>query len=45
MSDKTQDIERAPMIDLLVIMTGKGEAYFSKMDDEQLQAEYDRLMG
>ncbi|MER2169014.1 MAG: hypothetical protein ABS938_00105 [Psychrobacillus psychrodurans] len=45
MNDKTQDIEKGPMIDLLVIMTGKGEAYFSTMTNEELQAEYDRLMG
>lgn len=38
-------IERLTLIELLVFMTGKGEAYFSGMTDEQLNVEYDRLMG
>lgn len=39
----TADDKRA-IIDLLVVMTGKGEGYFSNMTEEQLGAEYDRLM-
>lgn len=45
MSDKTQGIDRLAIIDLLVIMTGKGEAYYTQMSDDELLKEYDRLMG
>lgn len=38
-------IERLTLIELLVFMTGKGEAYYSQMTDEDLNKEYDRLMG
>ncbi|MEK3976076.1 hypothetical protein [Psychrobacillus sp. FSL K6-1267] len=44
MKGKIQDIDRIAMIDLLVIMTGKGEAYFLGMTEDQLLEEYDRLM-
>ena len=36
--------DRWELINLLVIMTGKGEGYYKGMNEEQLYAEYDRLM-
>lgn len=35
---------RFDIINTLVIMTGKGEAYFMGMNDTELEAEYDRHM-
>lgn len=32
------------VVNTLVIMTGKGEAYYRGMTEEQLHAEYDRHM-
>ncbi|MEK3975532.1 hypothetical protein [Psychrobacillus sp. FSL K6-1267] len=37
-------VERLTLIELLVFMTGKAEAYFFHMSDEELNGEYDRLM-
>lgn len=36
--------DRIVMIDMLVVMTGKGESYFNDMTDERLGQEYDRMM-
>lgn len=36
--------ERHNIIDMLVVMTGKGESYFNSMDNERLGIEYDRFM-
>lgn len=44
MSDKLQDIERQPFIDLLVLFTNKTDEYFAKLTDRELIEEYDRLM-
>lgn len=37
-------IDREGVITVLSVMTGKGERYFERMDDEELLEAYDRMM-
>lgn len=42
---KMENSNRETMVDWCVLLTGYGESFFSKMSDEKLVEEYQKIMG